>query len=144
MNDLSEYFRAQSRWREEKAEQYPDDKRNQQSARALESLADFIDEGEPNSQTIIALEAHLDHDSPATGFDSGGDAAREVGRYGYGYPVTEATNADFLEELVVLCLADAYAFAVEHGETGPSRYLTSRSRQPRAVPPFRPPTSAVG
>jgi hypothetical protein len=44
MAELSDYFRGQARWREMKAEEYPEDARNQQAARALLSLADWIDE----------------------------------------------------------------------------------------------------
>ena len=42
MSSLQDNFRAQARWRREKAEEYPDDERNAQSAAALESLAEYV------------------------------------------------------------------------------------------------------
>lgn len=113
MTDLAEYFRSQANWREGRAEEYPDDKRNEQSARALQSLAEFVESDEPNVQVVAALEGDLHPDSHALG---GEETARAVSRYGYGYPATDASHGDFLEELVQLCLRDAYEYAREHGE----------------------------
>jgi hypothetical protein len=112
MNELAEYFRSQAEWRWTKAEEYPEDKRNEQSAKALESLAAFVDSDGVNVQTLAYLESNLSEK-----FSLGGEQTqREVSRYGYGYPVTEGSHIDFLEELAQFCLQDAYEFATEHGE----------------------------
>lgn len=39
---LADYIEYQASWREEKAEQYPDDERNTQSARCLQRLAENL------------------------------------------------------------------------------------------------------
>lgn len=109
---LSDYFRSQADWRRQKAEQYPEDQRNVQSAEALESLASYVETDEPSSQVIAALDEHL-----FEGVTLGGEETqREVSRYGYGYRVTAGHHVEFLDELTTLCLMDAYAFAREHGD----------------------------
>jgi hypothetical protein len=110
--DLTEYFRNQAAWRRTKAEEYPEDARNEQSARALESLADYVDSGEAKKGAVAALEAHI----PDTGAAVGGEEAqREVARYGFGYEVGPQHHEGFLDELWLACMRDAYEFAGEHG-----------------------------
>ena len=109
---LSDYFRSQADWRRQKAEQYPEDERNAQSAEALESLADYVEGDEPSSQLIAGLGEHL-----LEGVTLGGEETqREVARYGFGHRVTALHHAEFLDELTTLCLVDAYEFAREHGD----------------------------
>ncbi len=105
MNELADYFRAQAEWRDSKAEEYPEDARNEQSAAALRSLAEFIESGEDGG-LAGALEPHL-----SEGFSLGGEEAqREVARYGFGHSTSRWTHAEFLEGLLDTCLKDAYAF----------------------------------
>lgn len=44
MEVLTTYLRSQAEWRDHKAFEYPDDQRNEQSACALRSLADYIED----------------------------------------------------------------------------------------------------
>lgn len=107
---LAEYFRYQANWRDAKAEQYPDDERNVQSARALRSLAEYVDSGEAETRDrwiIQALDAHLFEEFTF----AGEEAQREVSRYGYGYAATNDNQHEaFLPELWVTCMQDAYDF----------------------------------
>lgn len=116
MTSLSDYFRAQADWRRQKAEQYPEDERNAQSAAALDSLAEFVEpdesgEWEAGRAVLEALEPHL-----SESVQLGGDEARRaVARYGYGYGATSIVqHNEFLDELVTLCMVDAYEHAGEH------------------------------
>lgn len=120
-SNLAGYFRAQAEWRDAKAEQYPEDERNAQSAAALRSLADYvepIDSREAESPTgerylsfVPELEAHL-----FEGMTLGGERTRrEVARYGFGHPVT-GSHEQFLWDLLLLCIEDAYDHAAEHGD----------------------------
>lgn len=112
MSDLSNYFRAQAEWRDEKAAQYPSDERNPQSAAALRYLADSIDadvKGEVGE--VETLEPHL-----VNGKLGGKETLREVKSYGYGYPVNEDSNRELLKGLVALCFEDAYTAVGETGE----------------------------
>jgi len=116
MSELGSYFRAQAEWRRGKAEEYPDDERNAQSAEALESLAEYV-ESEVGRITavheLVLLEPHL-----FEGLTLGGEETqRTVSRYGYGYRAVAPFEHDhILGELVVTCLTDAYDFAADHGE----------------------------
>jgi hypothetical protein len=115
MRALSEYFRSQADWRRGKAEEYPDDTGNLRSAEALDALAAFVeptDHGIAEAGSLVdALEPHLSEE----GILGGQLTVREVSRYGYAYPVVGATqHEEFLEQLVTVCLADAYEFASEH------------------------------
>jgi hypothetical protein len=108
---LGEYFRSQAGWREGKAQEYPDDQRNFQSAAALKSLADYVDS---NPHAIESLEPFLGEG----GFSLGGEeTARAVSRYGFGYrALSDTQHEEFLDDLLVACFTDAYGRAGEHGE----------------------------
>jgi hypothetical protein len=113
---LSNYFRSQADWRRQKAEEYPEDERNVQSADALESLADYVERDERGDckagRIIDALEPHLFEEFSFGGEETG----REASRYGFGYKTTSPLqHEEFLEELATLCMVDAYQFASEHG-----------------------------
>jgi hypothetical protein len=155
---LSVYFRSQANWRWYKAERYLTDKRNEQSARALEALARYVEEAdEPEvAQLVSALEPHL-----FEGVMLGGErTAREVSRYGYGYEVAASQHLSLLRDLVHLCAWDAYEhlregadgvpvgltdFEVEGAREGlrvPKRYwlfrgVWSASEQAEAVESYR-------
>lgn len=124
MNQLRDYFRAQADWRRGKAEQYPTDPGNLQSAEALDSLTEFVestDHGTSEAGSLVDdLAPHL-----RDGSLGGKQVAREVARYGYGYPATATMqHEEFLSELVALCAADAYDLAREH-EDDPTGTLYS-------------------
>jgi hypothetical protein len=123
---LADYFRSQAEWRDRKAEEYPEDKRNVQSAAALRSLADYVEpidgreaEG-PSGKRILSrvydVEQHLteQHLTEGTLTLGGERTKREVARYGFGQPVTDESHKKFLEDLLPLCLKDAYEFAEDH------------------------------
>ena len=119
--DLANYFRAQAEWRDAKAEEYPEDKRNAKSAVALRALAEYVEpiehetaespSGEHYLSFVLPVEAHL-----FEGMILGGERTRrEVSRYGYGHPVTGSPE-QFLGDLLLLCIKDAYEHAAEHGD----------------------------
>jgi hypothetical protein len=157
-NALSAYFRSQANWRWYKAERYPMDKRNEQSARSLDALASYVQESdEPELvQLVSALELQL-----FDGVMLGGErTAREVSRYGYGYEVGPRQHLGLLRDLVHLCAWDDYehlrdgadpppvglaGFEVAAARDGlrfPKRYwlyrgVWSLSEQERAVESYR-------
>jgi hypothetical protein len=53
---LVEYLESRSRWRDEKAEQYPDDLRNGRSADALASLAAYVRDGRADASVVDRIE----------------------------------------------------------------------------------------
>jgi hypothetical protein len=112
MSDLSEYFRSQAGWRRVKAEEYPEDERNPQSAAALDSLAEYVEDEAEAGSVLTRLEPHL-FEGPTLG---GEKTNREVARYGFGYEVRRAHHEEFLEELTVTCIQDAYEFVREHAD----------------------------
>ena len=111
---LGDFFRDQAGWRWSKAEEYPEDKRNEQSARALEDLARWVElegdgSGTREAEFVPAVEEHM------FGASLGGEEAkRAVARYGFGYEVDRTTHEEFMRELWVHCMEDAYEFAREH------------------------------
>ncbi len=113
---LSDYFRSQAEWRRQKAEEYPEDERNAQSADALDSLADYVapdEHGQYEAGSVLTvLEPHLFEGVSLGGEETG----RVVSRYGFGYVVTTQHHAKLLEELATLCMIDAYEFSCEHGD----------------------------
>lgn len=117
MTALTDHLRNEANWRDQKSAEYQDDDRNQQSSRALRSLAEYIECGEAESRAhgiIDALEAHI----IGPGARLGGERAhRETSRYGFGYEATAlAQHEDFLQDLWVACMEDAYEYAGDHGE----------------------------
>jgi hypothetical protein len=115
--ELAEVIRSQARWRWIKADEFPEDRRNRQSAIALDSLVDYIEADEAESRdpgVVAALEAHI----PDTGASLGGARAqRELSRYGFGYDATAmGQHEEFLKDLWVAAMQDAYDFAGEEEE----------------------------
>jgi len=118
-NAVAEYLRGQADWRRDVAERYPDDLRNLQSARALDSLAEYAeDEDEEVQHLVDALDPFV-----MEGGLGGQETARAVSRYGYGYPVSTAQHEEMLEEMAVLCLVDSYESAMEHEGDDPTGVL---------------------
>lgn len=109
---LSDYLRSKAEWRRRQEKEYPMDNRNEKSAAAIESLAEYVESPEVSSTAIDRLRPHqLDEHT------LGGDRTwRAVSRYGYGNIITTDHHAAFLGELAVLCELDAYTYALEHGE----------------------------
>lgn len=121
MTSLSDYFRTQAEWRGGRAAAYPEDERNAQSAAALDALADYVEEGAQASNGLILplLEAHL-----FESFMLGGEQAqRAVSRYGFGYQVSTLHHEEFLGELAVTCLEDAYEYARDTKDGDPTETL---------------------
>lgn len=112
---LSDYLRAQANWRELKAKEYPEDERNAQSAAALNSLADYVndDPEERDSWRLPILEEQME--VCATFGDvaqPGQNVSRFLSRYGFHYPAhTRWQHAECLAGLVPLALLDAYELA---------------------------------
>lgn len=104
---LSGYFRKQARWRELKAEDYPEDERNAQSARALHSLAEYV-EHEDAADLVAALERYL-FDDHALG---GEETHRAVSLYGFHRSATTPVqHRKMLERLRESCERDAQSEA---------------------------------
>lgn len=109
---LSDYLRSKAEWRRRQTKDFPNDNRNETSAAALESLAEYVEGPEASAEALARLEPH--HFDEAT---LGGDRTwRAVARYGYGTIIVTDHHAAFLDELAVLCQLDAYTHAGEHGE----------------------------
>jgi len=109
---LSGYLRSKAGWRRRQEKEFPNDNRNEDSADALDSLADYVEGLEAADPALARLAPHrFDEDT------LGGERTwRAVARYGYGNIVIADHHPAFLDELAVLCELDAYAYALEHGE----------------------------
>ena len=72
---LAEYFRDQARWREDKADFYPDDPRNANAALTLEYLAEHVltlPDDDPRIAAVSAIETSaIDYMVAVNGLDSG-------------------------------------------------------------------------
>lgn len=116
VNELAEYFRAQARWREQKAKEYPDDERNARSAELLNELADFVTpdkNGQYRHPEIERLLPYVHQDYPALG---GKGVAHAVSRIGFDRWTLVLGSLFLVQELLPMCIMDAYEEAVEHGE----------------------------
>jgi len=120
-NAVAEYLRGQARWRENVAERYPDDPRNLQSARALDSLAEYAEDEDADADAVHLVDALAPFVWESR--VGGEETARAVSRYGYGYPVSTAQHEEMLEEMAVLCLVDAYEDAMEAKGDDPTDVL---------------------
>ena len=54
---IAEYLREQARWREPKAEQYPDDARNERCAAGLRALAEHVESLPDDDERLLILRA---------------------------------------------------------------------------------------
>jgi len=109
---LSDYLRSKAEWRRRQEKQFPNDMRNEKSADALDSLADWT-EGPEVSQTALERLAPHQHDADTLG---GERTWRAVSRYGYQNIVVTDHHPAFLDELAALCQLDAYNHAAEQGD----------------------------
>ena len=111
---LSNYVREQAGWREEKAEDHPDDQRNVQSAKALNSLADYLEHEDASVNQNVNFLCELD---AGTGSFTPGEQGRYlVGRYGFGYAATSvAQHEALLDELSIAAMKDIYEEAADSG-----------------------------
>ncbi len=84
---LAAYFASQAEWREHKAEEYPDDTRNERSAAGLRALAEHV-QGLPARDERLVLLAVLDPlpvDDIAP-FTPGEEGARLASRFRFNDP----------------------------------------------------------
>lgn len=109
---LSDYLRSMAEWRRRQDKQYPNDRRNDKSAAALESLADFVDGPDVSKEALERLRPHQP-DAETLGGDR---ARRAVERYGYLNIIIEDHHRAFLDELGALAELDAYEIALGNGE----------------------------
>ncbi len=80
MSALADYFDDQARWRDLKAEEYPDDARNVRSATALRALAARVralPADDPRLRQLAAL------DWPTDPFTAGEESGRLTALYGF-------------------------------------------------------------
>jgi hypothetical protein len=92
INDLIERVVASADWRAQKAEQYPDDRRNTQSSKALTKLAENLRALPADDEHVMAYEAVMDRLEELD--DGNADLLVRVsehqtgyiGRYGFDYP----------------------------------------------------------
>ena len=109
---LSDYLRSMAEWRRRQEREYPNDRRNDKSAAALESLADFVDGPDVSGEALDRLRPHQ-----RDGDSLGGDRARRaIERYGYQNIIIEDHHRAFLDELGALAELDAYELALGNGE----------------------------
>lgn len=78
---LVDYLREQARWRRDKADEFPEESRNQRSAIALEGLADFV-ERQPENDLLLGGLVFLSPDWPAGVYTPGPKVSRLLSRYG--------------------------------------------------------------
>ncbi len=109
---LSDYLRSKAAWRRSQEKDYPNDERNERSAMAIDSLADYADGPDVSQAAVDRLGLHL-FDGETLGRER---TTKAVSRYGWGTHITTDHHAAFLEELAVLCEFDAYEHAMKHGE----------------------------
>jgi hypothetical protein len=121
---LSDYLRSKAAWRRSQEKEFPNDARNDKSAAALESLADYVDSPEASKTAIERLRPHQ-HDAETLG---GPKTWRLVSRYGYLNIIVKDHHRAFLDELGAVTQLDAYDHAVEHGED-PTGTLTEAELQ---------------
>ena len=109
---LSDYLRSKAEWRRRQEKDYPMDHRNERSAMALESLADYVDGPDVSRSAVERLGPHF-ADAETLG---GERTERAVSKYGWGTHITTDHHAAFLDELAVLCECDAYEHALANGD----------------------------
>ena len=109
---LSDYLRSIAEWRRRQKKEYPNDRRNEKSADALESLADFVEGPDVSQEALERLRPHQ-RDAETLGGDR---ARRAVERYGYLNIIVEDHHRAFLDEVGALAELDAYELALGNGE----------------------------
>ena len=91
---LGEYFAGQSQWRLIKADEYPDDVRNVESAAALRDLAAYVRNAPDDHRWIEKLAALVDAQR-ADVWMPGEEAARLASRFGFDHEGDSQEELDF-------------------------------------------------
>jgi hypothetical protein len=84
--DLAAYFERQAQWRNRRANEYPFDGRNEQSAAGLLALAEYVrslPDDHPCIQATRAYDVHFPDRLPHSGLDTG-SASYPAARIGFG------------------------------------------------------------
>ena len=100
MMDLESLIReveSSVQWRADKATEYPNDKRNRTSAESLSKLAKNLRRLSTDNVCVRAYEAAIDR-LVALEADWGEYTSRQIGRYGFDYPL-DGDPKPFLEHL---------------------------------------------
>ncbi len=100
---------SQGSWRETKASEYPDDRRNLMAAEALGALSQFVESLDESDPRLRRLEPLRSDDIVFLG----AIASQKLSGYGF---VTEAEPGEFLGKLVDVALLEQQAFLAEIGE----------------------------
>ena len=108
---LAEAVKGQAEWRQRKAEEYPDDRRNARAAEALEGLAAHVltlpdDDDRLRNLTMLVGGRDI--------FVFGQQASQALGRFGFDGPGEDADS--FLDYLVGLAAEDEFELAEMAGE----------------------------
>lgn len=102
---LANYFWGQTQWRQQKAEEYPDDHRNARSALGLEELAQWVqglDDTDPRLRTLAALDWWHEGDEV---FPVGEESGRVASRYRF--DLEDESPDRFLARFIQACVEDA-------------------------------------
>jgi hypothetical protein len=101
---IADYLDETARWRQEKAEEYPDDARNGRCASVLREMAAEVRAMERSDPSLAVLESmHERWDLDV--FSPGEDGARLVGRWGFDAP--GGTASELVEALAVAAVGDS-------------------------------------
>jgi hypothetical protein len=115
---LVDYFAEESRWRGEKALEYPDDRRNALASSCLANLAGYVRDLPESDSRLVAVTEMADF-LLAGGdvFSPGPEAGRLASRYGFDRPSSSTgdreSETEFLDHFIAVCQQEAMAFAME-------------------------------
>ena len=113
---LVDYLEYQAAWRNEKAEEYPEDGRNKRSADGLTEFADYLRGLPDNDEDIAALLMLCATDADHKPLDMSmlGELVSEaISKFRF-HDIHE-TFQDFIGSLSPLALKDRIEFGIEHG-----------------------------
>jgi hypothetical protein len=109
---VANYFRDLSDWRRSRADEYPEDPRNAQSAEGLNELAEYVLRLPPSDERLVELTA-LGTSGGVFRPRPGAPAATAVARFRFDDPNEPCDG--FLTTLEKLLREDARRFSEEHG-----------------------------
>jgi hypothetical protein len=111
-NALAQFLRERSEWRSEKAEEYPDDRRNARSAECLAALADYVSRLPADDEALRLLAAiHKPYGSDT--FHPSTEGKYMISRFGFDRPVPPSGFGDFLQHLA--SAESEGAITLDHG-----------------------------
>jgi hypothetical protein len=110
---LADYLREQAAWRDEKAAEYPDDRRNQRSAQHLRGLAAYVDRLPDDDPNLRALAAVQEGYGVSEVYVPGENARYLLSRFGFHDDVTDLRG--FLDALVSAEVGDNIDLHHEEG-----------------------------